>query len=156
MLPVAADAEIDADDRHTTDEPVHTAAYAAAGGDVVRGMPQPAPEPEEEDGIKPLSDRLLTELTAHRTLALRHAIGEQPEVAFLAALHALSLRLFYSYGLNSCLELDVKSVTFNAQAPGLNDSAVAQVADRPASVLAGVDAQASRGPLGRAVSARRA
>ena len=125
-LPVAADPEIDADDRHTTDEPVYTAAYAAAGGDVVHGMPQPAPEPEEEDGIKPLSDRLLTELTAHRTLALRHAIGEQPEVAFLAALHALSLRLFYGYGLNSCLELDVKSVTFNAQAPGLNDSAVAR------------------------------
>ena len=49
-------------------------------------------EPEEEDGIKPLPDRLLTELTAHRTLALRHAIGEQPEVAFLAALHALCLR----------------------------------------------------------------
>ena len=125
-LPVAADPEIDADDRHTTDEPVYTAAYAAAGGDVVHGMPQPAPEPEEEDGIKPLSDRLLTELTAHRTLALRHAIGEQPEVAFLAALHALSLRLFYGYGLNSCLELDVKSVTFNAHAPGLNDSAVAR------------------------------
>ena len=125
-LPVAADAEIDPDDRHTTDEPVHTAAYVAAGSDVVHGMPQPAPEPEEEDGIKPLSDRLLTELTAHRTLALRHAIGEQPEVAFLAALHALSLRLFYGYGLNSCLELDVKSVTFNAQAPGLNDSAVAR------------------------------
>jgi ParB family chromosome partitioning protein len=34
--------------------------------------------------------------------------------------------LFYGYGLNSCLELDVKSVTFNAQAPGLNDSTVAR------------------------------
>ena len=52
--------------------------------------------------------------------------GEQPEVAFLAALHALCLRLFYGYGLNSCLELDVKSVTFNAQAPGLNDTAAAR------------------------------
>ena len=124
-LPVAANPEIDADDRHTTGEPVYTAAYAAAGDDVVHGMQQPAPEPEEEDGIKPLPDRLLTELTAHRTLALRNAIGEQPEVAFLAALHALCLQLFYGYGLNSCLDLDVKSVTFNAQAAGLNDSAVA-------------------------------
>ena len=85
-----------------------------------------AVEPEEEDGIKPLPDRLLSELTAHRTVALRHAIGERPDVAFLAALHALSLKLFYGYGLNSCLELDVKSVTFNAQAPGLNDTAVAR------------------------------
>ncbi len=46
-----------------------------------------------------MPDRLLTELTAHRTLALRHAIGEQPEVAFLAALHALCLKVFYRYGL---------------------------------------------------------
>ena len=58
-------------------------------------------------------------------------------MAFLAALHALCLRLFYGYGLNSCLELDVKSVTFNAQAPGLNDSMVARTLTRSAPVLAG-------------------
>ena len=34
----------------------------------------------------------MTELTAHRTLALRHALGERPDVAFLAALHALCLK----------------------------------------------------------------
>ena len=76
-------------------------------------------EPEEEDGIKPLSDRLLTELTAHRTLALRHALGERPDVALLAALHALALRVFYTYGSDSCLELEVKSTRFAGQAPGL-------------------------------------
>ena len=43
------------------------------GGSTVQGSSEPAPEPEEEDGIKPLPDRLLTELTAHRTLALRNA-----------------------------------------------------------------------------------
>lgn len=85
-----------------------------------------AAESEEEDGIKPLPDRLLTELTAHRTLALRHALGDHPKVAFLAALHALCLKLFYHYGLDSCLELDVKSVAFSAQAPGLNDTALAR------------------------------
>ena len=108
------------------DDPAPAASYAQASGGKVHGSPQPAAEPEEEDGIKPLPDRLLTELTAHRTLALRNAIGEQPEVAFLAALHAHCLRLFYGYGLNTCLELDVKSVTSNAQALGLNDSAVAR------------------------------
>ena len=125
-LPVAAEPEADINADGSRDEPDYATSYAPAGGNTVHASPEPAPEPEEEDGIKPLSDRLLTELTAHRTLALRHAIGERPEVAFLAALHALSLRLFYGYGLNSCLELDVKSVTFNAQAPGLNDSAVAR------------------------------
>ena len=33
--------------------------------------------PEEDETIRPLSDRLVTELTAHRTLALRDARGER-------------------------------------------------------------------------------
>ncbi|MFG1303022.1 ParB/RepB/Spo0J family partition protein [Xanthobacter autotrophicus] len=81
-----------------------------------------APEPEEDDGLSPISDRLMTELTAHRTLGLRQALGEQPDMAFLAALHALALKAFYHYGSDSCLELDFKSVGFGTQAPGLNDS----------------------------------
>ncbi len=47
---------------------------------------QPGGEPEEDEGMKPLSDRLITELTAHRTLALREAVGRDHEVAFVAAL----------------------------------------------------------------------
>ena len=125
-LPVAAEPEAATDAAGATDEPDYESSYAPASGSTVHGSLASGPEPEEEDGIKPLPDRLLTELTAHRTLALRNAIGDQPEVAFLAALHALCLRLFYGYGLNSCLDLDVKSVTFNAQAAGLNDTAVAR------------------------------
>ena len=108
------------------DQPAPATSYAQASGGTVHASPQPAAEPEEEDGIKPLPDRLLTELTAHRTLALRVALGEHRDVAFLAALHAFCLRVFYGYGLNTCLELDVKSVTFHAQAPGLNDSMLAR------------------------------
>ncbi len=69
---------------------------------------------------------MLTELTTHRTLGLRHALGEQPDIAFLAAVHALTLKAFYAYGSDSCLELDLKSVSFNAQAPGLNGSVSAE------------------------------
>jgi ParB family transcriptional regulator, chromosome partitioning protein len=83
-------------------------------------------EPEEEEGLSPISDRLMTELTSHRTLGLRHALGERPDVAFLAALHVLTLKTFYHYGSDSCLELDLKSVSFGTQAPGLNDSASAE------------------------------
>jgi ParB family chromosome partitioning protein len=87
----------------------------------------PAPEPEEEeDGLTPISDRLMTELTAHRTLGLRQVLGERPDIAFLAALHALTLKVFYHYGSDSCLELDLKSVAFSSQAPGLNDSLSAE------------------------------
>ncbi len=95
-----------------------------AGGTVA----EPAEEPEEDD-LKQLPDRLMTELTAHRTLALRHALGENPDMAFMAALHVLCLKLFYRYAVESCLEIEPKSVVFGAQAPGLNDTAIARAVD---------------------------
>ena len=106
-----------------------TTAAEYEGAAVYAGQVEPV-EPEEEDGIKPLSDRLLTELTSHRTLGLRHALGERPDVAFLAALHALALSVFYTYRSDTCLELDVKSVQFGSQAPGLNDTALAHAVDQ--------------------------
>jgi ParB family chromosome partitioning protein len=104
-------------------------AIAAQSGsdEAVHGTPEAAVGPEEDEGLKPLPDRLLTELTAHRTLALRVALGECRDVAFLAALHALCLRVFYPYALTSCLELDLKSAAFTAQAPGLNDTPLAKM-----------------------------
>lgn len=94
------------------------------------GHPAPAdPAEEEEDGLKPLSDRLVTELTAHRTLALRDALAGDPRTAFLAALHALTLRLFYRYGLDSCVEIDPRSAAFGAQAPGLGETNSARAID---------------------------
>ncbi len=98
--------------------------------DAVRSDLAAASEPDEDDGLKPLPDRLMTELTAHRTLALRHALGDRPDIAFLAALHALCVKTFYRYAIDTCLELDVKSVGFAAQAPGLNDTALATAVDR--------------------------
>jgi len=72
----------------------------------------------------------MAELTTHRTLALRHALGEHPDVAFLAALHALCLKLFYPYAQDTCLELDVRQVAFTAQPPGLADSEPAKAIQR--------------------------
>ena len=101
-----------------------------AGGDEPDGPAiVPATEPEEDEGLRPIPDKLLTELTAHRTLALRHALGERPDVAFLAALHALALGVFYTYRSDTCLELDLKSVQFGSQAPGLNDTPLARAFD---------------------------
>ncbi|MGB3337209.1 MAG: ParB/RepB/Spo0J family partition protein [Devosia sp.] len=107
-----------------------TASEGAPGGDVADDA-NPANaeakvEAEEDEGLSSISDRLMTELTAHRTLGLRHALGEHPDVAFRAALHALTLKVFYHYGSDSCLELDLKTVSFGAQAPGLNDSISAE------------------------------
>jgi ParB family chromosome partitioning protein len=79
-------------------------------------------EPEEDEGMKPIPDRLMTELTVHRTLALRLAVGERPDIAFLCVVHALCLTAFYRYAPDTCLEMAVKTVSFGAQAPGLADS----------------------------------
>ena len=106
----------------SADERAMAASYEGPGVSVTA---EPA-EPEEDEGLSPISDRLMTELTSHRTLGLRHALGERPDVAFLAALHVLTLKTFYHYGSDSCLELDLKSVSFGAQALGLNDSASAE------------------------------
>jgi ParB family chromosome partitioning protein len=82
-------------------------------------------EPEEDDSLQPLSDKLLTELTAYRTLALREAIGNNPGIAYLAALHVLCLNVFYRYALDSCLEIGAKTVFFGNHAPGLGDTKLA-------------------------------
>jgi ParB family chromosome partitioning protein len=86
------------------------------GGDA--GSPD-AETGDEDDGIKPLSERLVTELTAHRTLALRDALAGDPEIAFVAALHALCLQAFYNSTIDSCLEIRATSTAFLHQAPGL-------------------------------------
>ena len=82
-------------------------------------------DPDEDDGLKPLPDRLVVELTAFRTIALREAVGRDPEVAYLAGLHALCLRVFYHYMQDSCVELDLKSVGFGSNAPGIEDTLLA-------------------------------
>ena len=71
----------------------------------------------------------MTELTAHRTLALREAVANDPDTAFLAMLHALCLKLFYRFGLDSCLEVEVKSVLFGTQIEGLGDMPYATAID---------------------------
>jgi ParB family chromosome partitioning protein len=52
-------------------------------GTVDGGSAEPQDEPEREDDIKPIPDRLMTELTAYRTLALRDALAQDPDVALL-------------------------------------------------------------------------
>lgn len=62
------------------------------------GQPLGAGLPEDEDDgvLKPLPERLLTELTAHRTLALREALGRAPDVALTLLLMKLVGDTFHS------------------------------------------------------------
>src|SRR3546814_5411525 len=45
----------------------------------IGGQPVEPEEDDEDDGIKPLPERLVIELTAYRTLALRNAVARSEE-----------------------------------------------------------------------------
>jgi len=107
---------------------------ASVGGTVITSGGQPIganPSEEEDDGaLKPLPERLVMELTAHRTVALREAIGRSPDVALTLLLLKLVTDTFRtSSATGSCLEASVRHVYMSAQAPGLKDSVVAKLVD---------------------------
>ena len=86
-------------------------------------------EPDDDDGddaIKPLPERLVGELTAHRTLALRDAVANNPQVALTALLHKLCLDTFQRSAPGACLDASVRQVFFPVQAADLKDSPSAQ------------------------------
>jgi ParB family chromosome partitioning protein len=87
-------------------------------------------EDEEDDGIKPLPDRLVMELTAHRTLALRDAVASNPHVAMTALLHKLCVDAFHNAYAPGCLEALVRQIHLPVQAPGLKDAASAKAVDK--------------------------
>ena len=77
---------------------------------------------EEDETIRPLPDRLVSELTAERTLALRDAVANAPEAAFIAMLHALCLSVFRSHGVHGCVQISVTQSWLGNAAPNLRDS----------------------------------
>lgn len=90
------------------------------------------PEPEEEagDAGKPLPDSLIRDLTAHRTLGLRLALGEQPDMALIAVIHTLAAQTFYRGGGEAhCLEIRPTSNYLAAHADGIEDTAAAKMLD---------------------------
>jgi ParB family chromosome partitioning protein len=87
-------------------------------------------EDEDDEDLKPLPDRLVTELTAERTLALRDKLANTPAVAFQAVLHKFCLDVFsryFSYG--TAMEVSVRSANFPVQAQGLKDTPAAKAID---------------------------
>ena len=122
---VRAEDEPRADDAHAGDE-ADASGEMPSGATAADGDNEPTADLEEDDARAAISDRLLTELTEYRTVALRNSLSQRPDVAFLAALHALTLDAFYRHASESCLELDLRSPALGAQTPGLGDSAAAE------------------------------
>jgi ParB family chromosome partitioning protein len=89
-------------------------------------------EDDEDEVIKPLPERLVIELTAHRTLALRDAVASKPQIALTALLHKLVIDTFQRTSTGGgCLEASVRHIFFPAQAADLKDSLSARaIAER--------------------------
>ena len=80
--PAVVDPESDAQgDGETSDGPKTNGSVQRAVI-TVGGAPAEPVEEEDDDTVKPLPDRLITELTAHRTLALRNALANEPARRF--------------------------------------------------------------------------
>jgi ParB family chromosome partitioning protein len=79
-------------------------------------------EDEDSDGHKLLSDILIRELTAHRTLGLRLALSEQPDIAIVAITHALSAQIFYRGADAHVLDIRPGSTMLASHADGIEDT----------------------------------
>ncbi|QIB35305.1 ParB/RepB/Spo0J family partition protein [Ancylobacter pratisalsi] len=84
------------------------------------------PDDDEDDGIKPLPERLVIELTAYRTLALRNAVAENPHIAMTALLHKLVSDNFMTRMYTGAMEAGVKHIFFPVQDEALKDSSSAR------------------------------
>ncbi|MBB4287244.1 ParB/RepB/Spo0J family partition protein [Roseospira goensis] len=122
------DAQASAEPDGTEGAPLSTGAMPEANAPGATQATDPDPDPVD-DPLRPLPDRLVTELTAHRTLALRDALATRPDTAFLAVLHALCLSTFHRHAVATCLEITGRSGPLAVQAPGLKDSASARALD---------------------------
>lgn len=69
-----------------------------------------------------LSDSLVADLTAHRTLGLRLALSEQPDVALIAVAHALLAQTFYRGAEASVLDIRPCGLFLGSHADGIEDS----------------------------------
>ena len=82
-------------------------------------------ETGEEEPSKPISDSLIRDLSAHRTLALRVALGERPDLAVLALTHTLTAQLFYSDAEAGCLEVRLTVTPLGSHADRIEDTPLA-------------------------------
>lgn len=91
-------------------------------------------ETRRADQGKPLSEKLVAELTACRTAGLRNALAEHPATALTAVVHALAAATFYSRSDRiSCLEIVPRSASLVAHASGIDECpAMATIAERHA------------------------
>lgn len=102
---------------------------AEPGGNGATGDTFPGTDDDEPEALKPLPDRLVSDLTAWRTLALQDAFAQNPAIAFAAVLHALVLGCFYAYSSETCVQVSANRVYFSNAPTNLRDCPPAHAID---------------------------
>jgi ParB family chromosome partitioning protein len=141
-------------------EPVYDPADIAAGGafvslghdgglrvergfirktDEASGSQRREPEPNSvAEGLETstaLSERLVAQLTAQRTAALREAVAHRPDMAFIAVVHALAASVFYVGNRISCFDITARPVYLSGHAAGIDESPLGRAcSDRQAAL----------------------
>ncbi|QTN20841.1 ParB N-terminal domain-containing protein [Brevundimonas sp. AJA228-03] len=94
--------------------------------------PRSEAEASEDEAPSALSDRLLIDLTAHKTMGLRDAVQADVNAALATVVHALALQVFYpGYGVWTPLQLRLTTTGLERLAPGVDDGpAGRRVSDR--------------------------
>jgi ParB family chromosome partitioning protein len=93
---------------------------AADGGTEVG--PETTFDAPEDDAGRALSDRLVIDLTAHKTMGLRDAVQADVGAALATVVHAFALQVFYpSYGVWTPLQLRLTAAGLERLAPGVED-----------------------------------
>lgn len=92
---------------------------------------KPGKAPRAKDGPAPLSEKLVAELTASKTMALRAALGDNPDVALTAVTHALGLpACFRGAAGQTCIDVQARSPNLTAILPVIGTSVTAQAVDK--------------------------
>jgi ParB family chromosome partitioning protein len=103
-------------------------ARASAGGNA-----KPDGETRSADQGKPLSEKLVAELTAYRTAGLRNELAEHSATALTAVVHALAAAFYSRSESISCLEIVPRSASLATHAPGIDECpAMTAIAERHA------------------------
>lgn len=113
-----------AEEKNETDQPDAIVGDDDEGGGLGEDDDPGAEEDEESvaDAAAPLPDRVIAELTAHRTAALRDALARNPDLAQLALVHALVSRVFASGAPATCLDIRWGSRNLNGYGEGVEES----------------------------------
>ncbi|GAD58526.1 ParB N-terminal domain-containing protein [Brevundimonas sp. BAL450] len=87
---------------------------------------------EADEGLAPLSEKLVLDLTAHRTAGLRDALAADASMALTVVVHAFALQVFYPpYDQPTVLQLRLSLTGLERFAPGVCEGpAGRRIADR--------------------------